>query len=78
MGTWIAVRTSAICGIMLPVAYVAFLVLNNRRDYLGEDMPTGRRRVIWNLAMGVAIAAVVASIAFFLINNYDRILSLSA
>ncbi len=78
MGTWIAVRTSAICGIMLPVAYVAFLVLNNRRDYLGEDMPTGGRRVVWNLAMGVAIATVVASIAFFLINNYDKIFSLSA
>jgi manganese transport protein len=78
MGFWIAVRTSAICGILLPIAYVAFLILHNRRAYLGEDTPAGWKRWAWNLGMLLAIAATVASIAYYLASNWQNLFTLKA
>ncbi len=76
MGFWIGVRTSALCGLLLPIAYLAFFVLQNRRAYLGDDRPRGAKAWAWNLGMGLAIAATVASIVYFLIYNYDKVLGL--
>jgi len=69
---YIAVWTSAICGLMLPIAYVGFFALHNSRRYLGADKPTGGRAWAWNLAMLVSIAAVLVYIAYFL---YAKFLS---
>jgi len=64
MGFWVAVWTSAVCGLMLPIAYIAFFVMQNRRDYLGADTPTGGRRWAWNLGMGLAILATLAYLVY--------------
>jgi len=56
---WIAIPTSAICGVMLPIAYVAFFLLNNSRRYLGNDRPRGAKGWAWNAAMLVAIATSI-------------------
>ena len=64
MGFWVAVWTSAICGLMLPIAYIAFFVMQNRRDYLGADTPAGGRRWAWNLGMGLAILATLAYLVY--------------
>ncbi|MBL7132960.1 MAG: divalent metal cation transporter [Phycisphaerae bacterium] len=64
MGMWVAVWTSAVCGAMLPIAYIAFFVLHNRRDYLGADMPRGARRWAWNIGMGLAILATLAYLVY--------------
>ncbi|HUU11148.1 MAG TPA: divalent metal cation transporter [Phycisphaerae bacterium] len=66
MGFWVAVWTSGICGMMLPIAYIAFFVLQNRRAYLGADTPTGGRRWAWNIGMGLAVLATLASLVYFL------------
>ncbi len=76
MGFWIGVRTSAVCGILLPIAYIGFFILNNRKDYLGEDTPKGGLRLVWNIGMLAAIGATVAFVIHFLANNYDKILAL--
>jgi len=65
IGTWVGVPTSAVCGLLLPIAYVGFFVLNNRRAYLGKDLPRGGKRLLWNAAMLVAIAVVVASGVYY-------------
>ena len=67
MGTWIAIPTSAIALIMLPIAYIGFFLLNNSAAYLKEDMPRGRKRFIWNTAMIVAIAITLICVAFYII-----------
>ena len=77
MGGWIAIRASAIAGILTPIAYVAFFIMNNRRKYLGKDTPTGAKALIWNVAMIVSIVVTIASIVYFLIHNYDKVLGLS-
>ena len=55
----LAVPTSVIGGAMLPIAYVSFLLLMNSRPVLGDAMPTGGRRVVWNVLMitGTGIAS---------------------
>lgn len=68
LGPWVAIPTSAICGLMLPIAFVGFFVLNNRRAYLGQDTPSGPRAVIWNAAMVVSIVVTMASIVYYLVS----------
>lgn len=64
MGAYVVLPTSAICGVLLPIAYIGWLILNNRRDYLGSDMPTGRKRGLYNSAMLLCILTVVASVFY--------------
>lgn len=69
MGSWIAIPTSAACAIMLPVAYIGFFFLNNRQEFLGEDMPTGRTRLVWNIGMLLAILAAMSSTIYAFVNQ---------
>lgn len=70
IGTWIAIPTSAIALIMLPVAYIGFFLLNNSQRYLGEDMPRGRVRFWWNLGMIIAISITLISATYYIINQF--------
>jgi len=64
MGAYVILPTSAICGFLLPIAYLGWLVLNNRRDYLGDDTPTGNKALLYNGAMGLCIITVLASVCY--------------
>jgi len=68
VGSWIAIPTSAICGLMLPIAFIAFFILNNSKKYLGEHKPTGTKALVWNIAMLVSISATMASIVYYLVS----------
>ena len=68
IGTWIAIPTSAISLIMLPIAYIGFFLLNNSEKYLGEDKPKGKKAALWNFAMIVAIAITLASVMYYVVN----------
>jgi Mn2+/Fe2+ NRAMP family transporter len=61
MSYWIAIPTAAICGILLPIAYVGFFLLNNNKRYLSEDTPKAFKAVLWNTGMLMAIT--ISSIA---------------
>jgi Mn2+/Fe2+ NRAMP family transporter len=47
----LAVPTSVLGGSMIPIAYFTFLLLMNSRTLLGANLPTGGRRVLWNVLM---------------------------
>ena len=64
MGPYVILPTSAICGFLLPIAYVGWLFLNNNADYLGADRPAGGRRSLYNLAMLLCILTVLASVTY--------------
>ena len=55
----LATPTSVLGGAMLPIAYVTFLLLMNSKSLLGDAMPTGGRRIIWNILM--ITATLIAS-----------------
>ncbi|TLD69657.1 divalent metal cation transporter [Phragmitibacter flavus] len=56
----LAVPTSVIAGSMIPIAYFTFFLLMNSRSLLGDAMPKGRSRVIWNCLM--LLATTVATV----------------
>ena len=39
---------------LLPIAYISFFLLMNQRKLLGENLPRGGKRVVWNLMMALA------------------------
>ena len=51
---WLAVPTSVFGMVLLPIAYISFFLLMNQRKLLGEDLPRGSIRIIWNLLMTIA------------------------
>jgi Mn2+/Fe2+ NRAMP family transporter len=58
---WLAVPTSVFAMVLLPIAYFAFFLLMNQKTALGGTMPTGAKRVLWNVLM--ALAAGIAGLA---------------
>jgi len=71
MGPWVALPASAICGLLLPFAYIIFFILNNKR-YLGADKPTGMKAIFWNTGMLIAIIISITSACYYL---YSHIVS---
>ncbi|MFH1760350.1 MAG: divalent metal cation transporter [bacterium] len=52
---WVPVATSAFNLIMTPIAFICFFILQNRRDYLGENVNRGWKGYLWNFGMLIAI-----------------------
>ncbi len=53
---WMPIVASAIALTLLPIAYISFFVLNNKRSYLGTGVGAGWSRTAFNAGMMVAIA----------------------
>ncbi len=63
---WLAVPTSIFGFILMPIAYLTFFLLMNQRRLLGDAMPTGGRRVVWNGLMGTCLLISGAASAYML------------
>ncbi len=72
MGPWIAIPTSALCGLLLPFAYVIFIILQNKKSYLGAAKPVGAGLLIWNVLMITALLTSFASAGYYLYSNLLR------
>ncbi len=65
---WFPVFASAICFTMLPIAYLIFLIMSNKRSYLGDSVGRGPLHCVFNLILVVAL--VMATIgAVIAVNN---------
>ncbi len=56
---WMPIAASAICLTLLPLAYISFFLMNNRRSYLGAAVGAGWSRWVFNLVLLIAILAAV-------------------
>ena len=54
---YLAVPTSVFAMVLLPIAYFAFFLLMNQKTFMGNNMPTGGKRIIWNVLMALAAGA---------------------
>lgn len=54
---WLAVPTSVFGMILLPIAYVTFILMINSRALMKDALPAGNKRTMLNLAMLVAFVA---------------------
>jgi manganese transport protein len=57
---WLPVLASSTALVMLPVAYVGFFILQNKRSYLGNAVPGGLKGAVWNALLLLAVLIVVA------------------
>jgi hypothetical protein len=57
--------------VLLPATYVGFLILHNMRSYMKDAMPTGLRRLLWNVGLVLAIAIVTAASAIKVYNKWQ-------
>lgn len=66
MPLWMPVAASAICLTMLPIAYLCFLIMNNKRSYIGEAVGRGAKRIAANalLILALAVATIGAAVKF--------------
>lgn len=64
MGPYVILPTSAICGLLLPIAYVGWFLLNNNSSFLGPDRPSGSRARLYNAAMILCICTVLAGVTY--------------
>ncbi len=60
MPLWLPVLTSSFTLIVLPLAYVGFFILQNKRDYLGNDVVEGAKGTVWNTLLLLAVLITVA------------------
>lgn len=51
---WLAVPASIFGMTLLPIAYFTFFFLMNQKGLLGDNMPAGGKRIVWNLLMAIA------------------------
>jgi hypothetical protein len=72
---WMPVAASAICLSLLPIAYIAFFIMNNKRSYLGDAVGQGFRRTAFNAVLILAIlAACVGSAVLIKTKVIDTIM----
>jgi hypothetical protein len=48
---------------MMPLAYIGFFILQNKKSYLGDAVPKGKKGLIWNLLLALAILVVAVGAA---------------
>jgi Mn2+/Fe2+ NRAMP family transporter len=52
---WLAVPTSVFGFMLLPIAFWTFFGMMNSKKLMGEDLPKGGKRIVWNSLMLVAL-----------------------
>ena len=70
---YLAVPTSRFGMVLLPIAYIAFFCLMNNARLMGDALPKGRSRVIWNVLMGIAILLAMAGAAISILNDNSQV-----
>ncbi len=60
MPLWLPVIASSFNLIMMPVAYICFFILQNKKSYLGEEVNRGFKGTVWNAVLLLAMLVVAA------------------
>ena len=58
---YLSIVASSFGSMLLPIAYVTFFLLMNNSQVLGDAMPRGFTRLVWNLLMGVSVLGAIAA-----------------
>lgn len=74
---WLAIPTSVITLLILPLAYVAFFLMLNNKAIMGKQMPRGGRRITWNVLMGLVII-LVGTASIYMLWKYSGIWGIGA
>lgn len=61
---FLAVVTSTIGYIFLPISFLAFFLMMNSKSVLGDELPKGGKRILWNVLMGVSLVITGSAAAY--------------
>ena len=61
LAVWLAIPTTILCGAMLPIAYVGFLLLQRSKEYLGGDRQTGFGGLVATGGLLIAMLIIIVS-----------------
>lgn len=60
MPLWLPVVASSFNLVMMPIAYICFFILQNKKSYLGKDVNRGIKGTVWNVILVLAILVVAS------------------
>jgi len=69
----LAITASTLAMPLMPVTVLCFLILMNRPSYMGDAMPTGGGRILWNVLLLAAIAIMTGAAYFSILNNWNSL-----
>lgn len=61
---FLAVVTSTIGYIFLPISFLAFFLMMNSKSVLGDELPRGGRRLLWNSLMSISLLITGTAAAY--------------
>jgi len=68
-----AVTASVLAAPLMPLTVIGFLILLNSKRYLGEDKPTGRPLIVWNVLLSLSAITLTAGAYFGLKPKFEAI-----
>ncbi|MCA9217329.1 MAG: divalent metal cation transporter [Planctomycetales bacterium] len=66
---WLAILASSFGMMLLPIAYITFMLMMNSRSILGAEKPTGGRMLLWNFLMGISVIGACIAAGQAVINK---------
>ncbi|MFT5496825.1 MAG: Mn2+/Fe2+ NRAMP family transporter [Kiritimatiellia bacterium] len=52
---YLAVPVATFGYVLLPIAFLTFLIMMNSKRLLGDNVPVGGKKIVWNVLMGVSL-----------------------
>ena len=69
----LAITASTLAMPLMPITVLCFLVLLNKKSYMGDEMPTGGMRVFWNTILIAAVIFMTGAAKFALEANWEKL-----
>lgn len=66
----LSVTASTLAYPLMPIAVICFIVLLNRKDYMGSERPEGMARLLWNGVLGFAVLFMIGAAWLALEQNW--------
>lgn len=73
MPLWLPVLASSFNLVMMPIAYICFFILQNKKTYLGTEVNRGFKGLSWNVILVVAILVVAAGAVIKVLSVFGKI-----
>jgi len=70
----LAITASTLAAPLMPLAVLCFLILMNMKSYMGDAMPKGGYRLVWNVMLAASIVIMSAGAYFALKGNFGRLI----
>lgn len=72
----LAITASTLALPLMPITVLGFLILMNTPSYMGEAMPKGFKRVVWNVMLSASVIIMTWAAYYALTSNWEKLQSL--